>query len=268
MTENALAKYETSLPAGIDEAEVEGLTGLGYSERADDSLIPILALLQDNSAEVKKKHERHIEGAEAGHLIVRSLRRVIDTEKEVVLFQPAGFQRVWVRWEGEPGEGVVIGQYPFDDRPSEAEEVEDAEGRKNWVMPDGSRLVDTRYHFGFLEVGDVRMPMVVPMGGTNHTVSRQWTTLMKNKKFPSGAPIPAWFCAYRIRTEYRSRGVQSWFTYKVEEIGFVSDRAQRDAGRALFESLQKGEVAAATDDAPTGDAADAATDRVADDIPI
>lgn len=254
MTKNAVAtKNEAGLPANFGDDEIQGLEGLGYSEKSDDSLIPILSILQDNSGEVKKKHDKYMEGAEAGMLIIRALKMLINPESEEVYIQPAGFQRMWVRWEGEPGEGVVTGQYPFDDRPDEAELVKNSEGKDEWVMLDGSRLVDTRYHFGFLTVpGRVTdMPIVVPMGGTNHTVSRQWTTTMKEAKLPNGAKAPSWFRRYSLTTFFTQRGAQSWYKYEIGQWAWVQEKEQRDAGRSLFESLQKGEVSAATEaDAP------------------
>lgn len=60
-----MVKTDFALPADL-LAEVDELGGLGYSENSEDSMIPILAILQDNSAEVKKKHPKYIEGAEAG----------------------------------------------------------------------------------------------------------------------------------------------------------------------------------------------------------
>ena len=50
--EVATAQATAGLPAGMDNfdvSELEGLSGLGYSEKAEDSLVPIISILQDNS---------------------------------------------------------------------------------------------------------------------------------------------------------------------------------------------------------------------------
>lgn len=226
--------------------ELDGLQGLGYSDRAEDSLIPILSILQDNSGEVKKNHSKRIDGAEPGMLIIRSLQRLFDGEDGNFIFQPCAFQHCWVEWNGEPGEGAPVAQYDFDARPEDAEEVEDPNDpeRKFWRRPNGNRLVDTRYHFGHALLGEQVIPIVIPMAGTNHTVSRQWTSVMKEFRIPgSGQRAPAWFRAYAMRTEFQQRGSQSWYKYSVKDLGWVADAELRAAGRKMFESVSEQKVA-------------------------
>lgn len=254
---------EAQLPADL-MSEIEDYGELGYSESADDSLIPILGILQDNSGEVKKKHERHIEGAEAGDMIVRSLQRVYKADLDAeggILFQPCGFQHMWVEWSGEPGDGAVVGQYLFDERPPEAQEVQDPENpdRKVWKMPSGNRLVDTRYHFGHIVTGDEILPCVIPFGGTNHTVSRQWTSLMKQKKH-NGRRAPAFFHVYRIGTQFQQRGSQSWYKYQIREEGPMTDESILRAGFDLMKSITEQKVSA--DVSSEGD------EKVVEDSPI
>lgn len=232
---------------GDVSAELEGVTDLGYSENMDDSLIPILSILQDNSGEVKKRHDRHIKDAEPGMMIIRALQRMYGGDVGIE-FQPCGFQHVWVEWSGEPGEGAVVNQYPFDEFPEEATEVEDPQNpdRTHFRLPNGNRLVDTRYHFGHIlgDQGEV-LPVVVPMSGTNHTISRQWTSLMKQFKIPgSGARAPAWFRTYRLSSAFTQRGAQSWYKYSVKDTGWVADPELRAAGRLLSESVAAKSVTA------------------------
>lgn len=242
-TEVALADQFAGTALSLGKDETEGVTDYGYSDRQEDSLVPILAILQDNSAEVKRQHSKYIEGAKSGDLIIRALGLVIDPEATPVAIQQCGFVRVWVEWDGEPGEGVPVGRYPYDDMPDGAREVKDEEGRTSWVLDNGNRLVDTREHYCQILINGSWMPIVVPMSGTNHTVSRAWTTDLKNIKTPSGQRCPAWFRAYRITTKYNERGSQSWFTYKPIDLGWIQDREVRDAGRLLNESLKTGAIA-------------------------
>lgn len=238
---------------------VEGMENLGYSEKSEDSMIPILAILQDNSAEVKKKHSKHIEGAEAGDLIIRSIGRVIkmgDTKPPVVL-QPAGFDHVWVEWQGEPGEGAPVAQYPFDDRPKEATEVADPQNadRTMWRMPNGNRLVDTRYHYcNLLDDDGSVIPIVVPMGGTNHSTSRSWTAQMKQHRIPGrAAKAPSFFRQYGLKTRFKQRGEQSWYNYTVDDLGWIVDNNILEAGLSLLQAVTeqrvKAEVEAAAEEA-------------------
>lgn len=245
-TELATAQFGTDLALSGDfGSELEGVQDFGYSERAEDSLVPIVAILQDNSAEVKRQHSKYIEGAKAGDIIIRSLALVIDPEKEFIAVQFAGFQHMWVEWEGEPGAGAVVNQYPFDERPSEATEVEDDQGRKVWTMPGGTRLVDTRYHYAQMLIPNMGwMPVVIPFAGTNHTVSRGLTNQLKMLKLPNGGRCPSWFRAFNLRTKFRQESTQSWFLYEVKDAGWITDAEVRAGGRALNDSLQANTIAA------------------------
>lgn len=244
---------------GLSAEEMDYEGDLGYSTKAEDTLVPIVSILQDNSGEVKKQHAKRIEGADAGDLIIRAFKKVIKVSKEnPFVFQPAGFVHMWVEWEGDIGEGAVVGQFPFDDRPADAVEridPADKDGkRKIWVRENGNRLADTRYHYGQAIIDGNWMPVVMPFGGTNHTVSRQWTGQMKALRFPNGKPIPAWFRAYAISTAYQSRGAQSWFNYNVDDLGFITSAEVREEGRKINESLDTltpvldGDAGTATDD--------------------
>lgn len=249
MTKEVAKKTEEhQIPAELMD-EIAGEEGLGYSERAEDSMVPILGILQDNSGEVKKRHSKHIEGAEAGDLIIRSLGRVIkmgDTDPPLEV-QPCGFDHMWVEWEGEPGEGAPVGQYPFDQRPSEAVERENNEGKMEWRMPSGNRLVDTRYHYcNILDEDGTIFPVVIPFAGTNHTVSRQWTAQMKQFTMP-GRPrqkAPSFMRTYGLRTVFTQRGEQSWYKYSVTDLGWVRDENILQEGLNVFRAVRSQEVTA------------------------
>lgn len=231
-----------SLPDDLVD-EISGLENMGYSEKSEDSMIPILAILQDNSAEVKKGHSKRIEGAEAGDLIIRSLGRVIKMGANLppIVVQPAGFDHVWVEWNGEPGEGAPVAQYAFEDRPKEAEEVIDPQNaeRKIWRMENGNRLQDTRYHYvNLLEDDGTVIPIVIPMGGTNHTASRQWTSQMKGFRMPGKTTrAPSFFRAYSVRTQFTQRGQQSWYKYAIGDMGWIREEATLRLGLDLLKAV-------------------------------
>lgn len=238
-----VVKTSVGLPADFMD-EVGALGDLGYSERTEDSMIPIVAILQDNSAEVKKKHSKYIEGAEPGDLIIRSLGRVIRMGDNLppLVVQPAGFDHMWVEWQGEPGEGAPVAQYPFDDRPRDAVETVDPQNadRTVWRMPNGNRLVDTRHHYANIIGDDGSLtPVVIPMGGTNHTASRSWTAQMKQHRIP-GRPqkAPSFFRQYGLRTKFKQRGEQSWYNYSIDDLGWIADEGILRSGLALLQAVR------------------------------
>lgn len=246
-----VATKEENLPISADFLdEVSEHGGLGYSEKSEDSQIPILGILQDMSGEVKKKHERYIEGCEPGDLIIRTLQKVFKGEgdnAEALTFQPCGFQHVWVEWNGEPGEGAPVAQYDFEDRPADAVEVPDPQNdeRKVWTMPNGNRLVDTRYHYGQIITEDGLLPVVVPFAGTNHGVSRQWTAQMKQFKMPGrDVKAPSFMRAYTMQTAFVSRGAQSWYKYKITDAGFIQDESILRAGFEMMKAVSEMKISA------------------------
>lgn len=240
-------------------AEIDDIGDLGYSEKSEDSMVPILAILQDNSAEVKKKHSKYIEGAEPGDLIIRSLGRVIKMGDNLppIVVQPAGFDHVWVEWQGEPGEGAPVGQFAFENKPSEAVETDDPQNpdRKMWRMPNGNRLVDTRYHYVniLFDDGGV-MPAVIPMSGTNHTTSRSWTNQMKQHLVPGrSTKAPSFFRQYGIKTKFRQRGEQSWYNYNVSDLGWIVNDGILRAGMSLLKGIREGAMSVESEAAERDD---------------
>lgn len=259
-TTAVVASQATALPAMSDEM----MGVLGYSEKSEDSLLPVLAILQDNSGEVKKKHERYIDGAEAGMFIIRALQKTFPINVPII-FQPCGFTHEWVEWTGEPGEGgAPVASYPYESRPLEAEEVEDAQGRKVWRMPEtNNRLVETRHHFGNIVDESGLIPVVVPMSGTNHSISRQWTALMKNFMIPGkGRRAPAFSRTYEMTSAFVQKGQQSWYKYKVKDAGWVTDPMLLQNGFEFAQAVAQGQVKAGADGEAvesTGDVVDGET---------
>lgn len=250
MTKKDIAvKEEEMIPVSVLE-QVAGLSDdeLGYSTKAEDSMVPILALLQENSGEVKKKSDRFIEGAEEGQFIIRSLGMVL---KGPIMFQPCGFDHVLVEWEGDVGDGGVVGSYAISSPPDDMEEISDPENPDRTILRragSGNRLAETRYHYGhlFLEDGTI-LPLVIPMGGTNHQVSRQWTLQMKGKTFGGGKKAPSFFHAYKISSVYNQRGAQTWFKYKIEHAHPIVDEATLLMGMDLLRSVSENAIGVQSD---------------------
>lgn len=245
-TELATAAFGGALATAGDV--FEGVERLGYSEKQEDGLVPILAILQENSGEVKKNHSRRIDGAEAGFLIIRATGTVIDTSKQMVAVQPCAFAHIWQAWRGEPGEGIPTGTYPFDDIPKDAkqrkQEKDDGSEQMVWFMPDDSYLVDTRMHYVYLMIEGVWRPAVIPMAGSQHKISRTWTEAMKAQRLPDGRKAPSWARGYKLDTKFKERGAQSWYLYSLEDLGFIQDGEQLAAGRKMEEEFFAGAIRA------------------------
>jgi hypothetical protein len=207
-------------------------SGAGFSKEAADRSVPILGIVQENSGEVKKKGAKYIEGVEPGNLIIRTLGKVfvVDSDESALIFQPCAFMHVWIEWQGEPGDGVPVGRFMFNDPPKDAREVADPQDpkRKLWMRENGNRLVDTREHYGHLILPEGIMPVLIPMAGTNHKVSRDWTFLAQTFVLPSPQgpkPAPGWFRAYGLTTKYAQHAV----VVQVPRQGLGLDQRRRSA---------------------------------------
>lgn len=238
----AVAKFQAVQDIPPDQLEwLKQFQGAGYSDKAEDGLTPILSILQDNSGEVKKQHERRMEGAEAGMFVIRSLRKLFSGQ-DGVLVQPFGFFHTFVEWTGDVGEGTPVGRFPSDEPPADMAEFPDPQnpGRKLLRRKGNmNRLVETREHYANLITGtEPPFPIVIPMSGSNHAASRQWTEMMKRTVI-GGVKMPSFSRAYRLTTIFRKKGGnQTWFAYQVSPGEQITDWDLLKMGEAACKALE------------------------------
>jgi hypothetical protein len=106
------------------------------------------------------------------------------------------------------------------------------------------------------------IPVVIAMSGTNHSVSRQWTALMKQFTIPGkSVKAPAFTRCYDLSTVFTQKGAQSWYKFKVKDHGWIQDRALLENGFAFAKAISANEVKAGVDASDADVAAD-------DELPI
>lgn len=265
----AVAKMAPAgLPAEmLDQFEADA--GQGVSTSADDTIIPILGVLQAQSPQVNKREPDYIEGAEAGDIFLPSLGVYWKGEVGLV-FQPCHFDREWVRWRPRESGGGFVGR--MRDLPPDARELHDPDrpGRQGYVMPDGTELVDTRYHFGMILNGDAAGPRPVSpilqalfsLSSTGHTFSRQWMTQIAALRLPSGKPAPSRARQYRLTTVQKSNAAGTWFGLRAEDAGWIQDPLVYKLGTEMFEAIQQGKLRAAEPEARQAGGGSGADDEV------
>lgn len=234
--------------------------GKGVSSSAEDNIVPIIYLLQANSPATKKSNPSYVEGAQPGDIWKRnSIHNPIVKGEVGIQFQPCFFSKVWVEWR--PNRGGLAGVH--NERPSDAKEVEvmhEGKPKRMWARENGNTLVETRQHAGFAD-GE---PFVIPFSSTGHTVSRNWMNLMNQVFIPGTNKVaPSYAKTYRLTTVERTKDSNSWFVFKVEDLGdkgWVS-KEQYLRGKQLFDSFNRGEkVATVEEDLPQ--------DNSAEDVPF
>jgi hypothetical protein len=227
-----------SLPAHL-AARMSEDAGKGTSQRADDNIVPMIAVLQPLSPQVDRRNGKYIEGAEPGDILLKLNSPPIVKGTEGFLFQPCHFSRQWVRWVSRSQGGGFRGR--FDELPPDAQKVFDQRlEREVYRMPDGDELNDTRYHVGLAYLPGGAMPYVIPLTSTGHTVSRTWQALMNGIRLPDDRVAPSFSRLYRLRTTQRTNKAGTWFQFDVSHHDWADDR-QYERGRQLYESLAAGE---------------------------
>lgn len=219
---------------------LEKYSGAGYSDKPEDGLTPILSIIQNLSGEIKKTHERYMEGVEVGEMIIRSLRQVYPGDPGIIV-QPFGYGHKWVEWQGEPGDGIPVGQFLYEDPPQDLYEAPDPANPKNKIRrrkSNGNRLVDTREHYVNIVNGrDRPFSVVIPMSGSNHGCSRLWTNMMRNMVY-QGRPIPSFFRLYNLKTVFRKKGSQDFYSFNVDPGPFIKDRELLQLGASSFDAIK------------------------------
>lgn len=217
--------------------------GKGVSTAADDNLVPLIYILQAQSPQCNKRGPDYVEGAESGAIWLRNSGLPAINGEKGILFQPCYFQKDWVEWIPRSAGGGFAGRH--DERPEEAVEkaLDPADPDKmSWVLPNGNTVAETRYHIGIVHLDDGRrMPYVIPLSGSGHTVSRGWMFLMNSKSMPGVERAPSWSCLYRLTTKERSNKKGTWMTFEVKDAGWVQTAQDYERGAELYKSFEAGE---------------------------
>jgi hypothetical protein len=213
--------------------------GKGYSSKAEDGIVPFIDILQLLSPQIKKNNEKFIKGAEAGDILVKGSLNPVVKPDEGIIVQPCAFERKWVEWVPRSKGGGYVGRH--DDKPADAIERPNPEDetRTVWVRKsNGNQLTDTRYHYVLLNGA----PYVMAFKSTGHTVSREWTQLMK---MLGGAAFER---KYKVTSKLRTKGDNEWYAFNIDVLRddkgtplFVETEAEYLAGQALCNSVSAGE---------------------------
>lgn len=276
MAKTAVAKTDdapksVALPDEMLEMYAEH-AGEGTSQSRDDNLTPFVAILQTNSPQVNKRDPKYVEGAEPGDIMLAGLNTIWSGERGI-LFLPCAVDREWVEWKLRDQGGGFVGRHR--DRPAEARDDKLADGRPAVLMPSGTQLVDTRYHFGLIlnpqeakTPADGIMPSVISLSSTGHTFSRQWMTQMNQHRLPGGRGVaPSYARLYRLVTVQKSNPSGTWFGFSVRDEGWNTNKELFGMGAALAASVREGAVQAAQPDSAAA-ASSAAGVEVDDNIPF
>lgn len=248
MATKAAVKEKETLPAPTKASgpptafldEMEKYADAGLSKDAADNMVPLVYILQPLSPQVEKSDDKYIEGAEASDIWLRSANSPIVKGSEGILFQPCYFSVDWVEWIPRDSGGGFVGRHK--EVPEDAGKMTDPQtGRTRFLRPNGNEVIETRNHVGFVITEEGVMPYVIPMSSTGHTVSREWMFKMNGLRLPSGKSAPMWAGLWRMKTRMRKNKTGRWFTWDVNQEGWVANLDEFNRGKDLHQAFASGE---------------------------
>jgi hypothetical protein len=245
---NPIARMSTSsAPARVRQREGKAES---VSKDASDNQVPFIYLLQANSPQCLKGHEKHIPGAEAGAIWLRNDPDPLISGEQGMDFQCCYFSKDWVEWL--PDRGGLVGRHP--DRPEDAEFVseqgDDGTERQVWRRPNGNQVVETRYHVGLVHrVGKPPEPYTLPLTSTGHTVSKQWTTAQNKLE---GGRAEWYDVIWTLHTVLKRKGSNAWYQYEVAFNRWATEE-EAEEGKNLHDAFASGTKRMEDDEATVGD---------------
>lgn len=246
----AVAVKKAGLPSTVRDAALK-YAGMGISDKASDNIVPLVYLLQGLSPVAQKGHERHIRGAEPGDIWLRNAPPEIAIVKgeDGLDFQPCHMSVCWLEWL--PKRGGFVARHV--DRPAAAE-LKDVKGddgtmRKQWVMPNGNIVNESREYAGFVYLdGRDPMPYTIPLSGSGHTVGRQWMTTMREERLDDGSRAPIFMNIWKLTPKLRTKNNNSWYMYDVTKVGPVETAEEVIRGAELHSAFASGLKQSAVDE--------------------
>lgn len=232
--------------------------GAGVSHAQEDNIVPLAYLLQSNSPQVQRGHEKHIDGAQAGDIWLRNEPEgeCIINGQDGLVVQPCFFSKCWIEWL--PERGGFAGRHA--DRPEDAElravVTDNGTEVQRWVRPNGNIVVETREYAVIAHVGDKRLGYVIPFSGSGHTPARNWMTTIGKKKLPNGTDAPSFAYLYRLVPKLRTKGPNSWYQYDISLEGPVESLDDFNIGAETYKAFESGAKQAAGVEDTGGEATD------------
>lgn len=221
--------------------------GAGSSFSADEMTMPFIRLAQQMSPQVNKNKPEYIKGLGAGDIFNNLTGEYWEGSEgmRVVVCATVTKYTEWVPLE--QGGGFVGELSPTD--PMIRQVVRD--GNKE-ILPTGNEMVKADNYYVLYETTDgAWQPAVLDMKITALKVSRRWKSQinLQTAKHPRSGQViklPVFANIWRVTSvEETNRNDQSYSNYSVQLDGRIEDADLYQQAKALFVSVQDGEVKAA-----------------------
>lgn len=251
MSKKEVAKAQNNLPAMANDFADDA--GQGYEEADKDSFaIPFLSILQALSPQVDESDGAYVDGAKHGMFFNTVTGKAFDGVEGLDII-PVHYSRMFTEWGLRENGGGFKGEH------TAAEGLQDTTQRdeKNRdVLPNGNQLVDTRNHYILVKTLEGWQPVIASFSSTQIKRSRKWMTAMNQiiMERADGSPFnpPMFANLYKMTTVKEKNDQGSWFSFKLERVGFVDDGDAYKQAKEFREIIKSGEAKAAHDSVDTG----------------
>jgi len=209
-------KQEAGLPSTID---FEADAGSGFENLVEKSVtLPILKLLQNGSAEAKKRDPKYVTGAEPGMLYNTVTGKLYDGEKGVQVI-PCFLEFEYQEWaDFGTGSGRPEKIYSAESKILE-ETTKDAQNRDR--LPNGNYIQTAAQWFVIVSDDKGSETVMMSFYGTQLPVSRKWNAAQLSISFDGkkGPYTPARFShIWKLSTIAKSGKGNTWYVYKYELV--------------------------------------------------
>lgn len=253
-TSSAVAKTNAAVPAPV--ANYGADAGAGHENtRAEDLIIPFIALLQDDSTALESD-----ESLEAGMLFNTVTEDRYDGEEGLV-FVPACIEHIFKEWAPRKKGGGFLGKHSVDSEIVKKAIAEAKEFGDN-KTPEGNELKETYDIYGLLldADGEEAGMAIISFSSSKIKVYRRWMTKvnMFTIKTPDGAKQRPPVFAHKVRLgskddknkggdEFKNFTLQPAIERSMELSLLMPDSPVLARAKELKEMVESGMVKAAED---------------------
>lgn len=190
------------------------------SMTAQDLAIPRLTILQSNSPQVTKGHEKFIKGAETGDICETISGECFNGEEGIILI-PVSYRRAYIEWITKDNGGGFVKDHGNDssilDKTTRDEKNRD-------ILPNGNQIVTTAEYFVIIVSNKEEVApreAVLSMSSTQLKKAKKWNTMISTLRVarPDGNGFfnPAmYYRSYCLKTVPESNEKGNWMGWVIE----------------------------------------------------
>lgn len=234
-TEVAVASEMDNLLAQNANTGFEGMD-------ANDLAIPFLSIVQSNSPQRKKNHEKFIQDAEEGDIFNTVDAYLFGPPVSVI---PCGYKKCFIEWRPRESGGGFVAMY---DRMHKIVSDNPPNERGQRILKNGNVLTETANYYVLVETDENKWsPAVISMSSTQLKKSRRWNTMMMNRQLVvKGKTIkpPMFSFKYHLTTVQESNDRGDWFGWNIESGEQVTDSELFLMAKNLHDAVSAGAVKA------------------------